>query len=458
MKKVLVSALILSIVFTGVVCKKASTFTEEQYDARLSGGAATVFLTNAKAFGSAIPGLSAWDSYVHDVGDKLFAQTFVSAPAPHFQGLGGVYNNVSCVSCHHNDSKGMPTAGLVNSGLLTKISIPGEGPNRAPLDVPGFGTQLQDKVTAGKVAEGKISITYADKVFTYPDGSTVTLRSPSYTISTPYMSLPANYLMSVRMGPPVFGLGLLELIPESTILAMADENDADGDGISGKPNYVWNPVSNKVALGRFGLKANNPTLLVQVAGAFHQDMGITNPVFTREACYGQPQYDEREDEPEISDSMLRATASYIQSLAVPARRDVTDVTVLRGQQLFTTLKCAGCHTPLVRTGVDVRFAAISNQRIQPFTDLLLHDMGPDLADGRPDYHATGSEWRTPPLWGIGLLPRVNGNAAYYLHDGRARTLEEAILWHGGEAEKSRQQFAQLNKTDRDALIRFLQSL
>ncbi|RQO31579.1 thiol oxidoreductase [Taibaiella sp. KBW10] len=458
MKKVLVVVMLMSIVFTGIVCKKSTTFSDEFYDTRLSGGAATVFLSNAKAFGSSIDGLSTWDSYIHDVGDKLFAQTFISSPAPHFQGLGPIYNNVSCVSCHHNDSKGIPTAGLINSGLLTRISIPGEGPHGAPLDIPGFGTQLQDKAVSGKTPEGKLSINYENKIFTYPDGSTVTLRKPSYSITAAYMTLPANHMISVRLGPPVFGLGLLELIPEETILALSDENDRDGDGISGKANYVWNPVNNRMELGRFGLKANNPSLLVQVAGAYHQDMGITNPVFSREAAFGQAQSDGLNDDPEISDSMLRATTFYIQSLAVPARRNVDDVTVLKGQQLFNQLNCKGCHTPLVRTGVDLRMAALSNQRIQPFTDLLLHDMGVDLADGRPDYKATGSEWRTAPLWGLGLLPRVNGNAVFYLHDGRARTLEEAILWHGGEAERSKQQFVQLSKTDRDALLRFLQSL
>jgi len=459
MKKLMVISFVGLLVSTGILCNKIKVdFEEENYDPRLSGGAATAFLANGKAFGASITGLSQWDSYIHGVGDKMFNQTFITAPAPHFGGLGVLYNNVSCVSCHVGDGKGIPTSGLINSGLLTRLSIPGEGLNGAPLDVPGFGTQLQDKGVSGKTPEGKLSISYQDKVFTYPDGSTVTLRNPDYSIISAYRALPANHQVSVRLGPPIFGLGLLELIPEATILALADETDRNGDGISGRPNYVWNAFTNKIELGRFGQKANNPNLFMQVASAYHQDMGITTSVFPKESVWGQSQHDGTLGQPEISDSMLMATVFYIQSLAVPARRDVEDAAVLKGEKLFKQINCSGCHIPLLKTGVDVRLAAISNQRIQPFTDLLLHDMGPDLADGRPDFKASGTEWKTPALWGLGLLSRVNGVSAFYLHDGRARTIEEAILWHGGEAERSRNAFAALSKDERKALLRFLSSL
>ncbi len=459
MKKGLVLVCIALFVFTGILCNKiAVDFDEDNVDPRLSGGASTVFLANGKAFGASIPGLSTWDNYIHGVGDKMFGQTFVTAPAPHFGGLGAIYNNVSCISCHQNDGKGLPTAGAITSGLLTRISVPGLGLNGVPLDVPNFGGQLQDKAVSGKVPEGKLSILYEDKIFTYPDGTQVTLRKPNYNIINTYAALPANYLMSVRLGPPIFGLGLLELIPEATILQNVDENDANGDGISGRANYVWNTSTNQIELGRFGQKANNPSLLIQVASAFNQDMGITNSVFPKESAFGQTQYDGLNDEPEITDSMLMATVFYVQTLAVPARRDVEDAQVIQGEKLFKQINCSGCHTPKMKTGVDVRLAALSNQRIQPFTDLLLHDMGLDLADGRPDFLANGSEWKTPALWGIGLLSRVNGTSAFYLHDGRARSLEEAILWHGGEAERSRNAFASLSQTDRKALLRFLESL
>jgi CxxC motif-containing protein (DUF1111 family) len=457
MKKIGVVCVLLIIVITGTLCRKPEAIPEEQYDPRLSGGAATVFLTNAQAFGSAIPGLVGYDVFMHDLGDALFSQTFVSAPAPLFSGLGPVYNNVSCVSCHHNDGKGTPTIGAITSSLLTRVSLSGTDEFGGPLAIPGYGAQMQDKAVAGKVAEARMKIDYTEIPFTFSDGEVASLRKPVYTMNSPYLAMPANYMVSVRLAPPVFGLGLLELIPEETIVSFADENDANGDGISGKPNYVHDALSNKTVLGRFGLKANNPNLAVQVAGAFHQDMGITSYIFPKEACYGQAQYDGLGDDPEIADSNLNATIFYVRTLAVPARRNVTDETALRGEKIFNQLNCSGCHIPTVYTGVDIRLPALSNQRIHPYTDLLLHDLGLDLSDGRPDYKADGNEWRTPPLWGIGLFAKTNGTP-YYLHDGRARTMTEAILWHGGEAKKSKDAFVQLSKSDRDALLKFLQSL
>ena len=456
MKKLSVVCCLLLVVFTGVLCRKAQPFPEEAYDPRLSGGAATVFLANSQAFGSAIPGLASFEAFMHSQGDAIFNQTFVSAPAPQFGGLGPIYNNVSCVSCHHNDGKGTPTMGLVTSSLLTKISIPGTDEHGGALSIPGFGSQFQDKATSNKQAEGKITISYTEEPFSFADGEKASLRRPAYTANNTYQPLPSGTMLSVRLAPPVFGLGLLELIPESTLLSYADEADANGDGISGRPNFVYNPHTDKRELGRFGLKANNPDILVQVAGAFHQDMGVTNYVFPQESSFGQIQYDPYQGT-DIADSTLDAVVFYIRSLAVPARRNVTDPVALRGEQLFNQLNCSGCHIPTVYTGVDVRLPSISNQRIHAYTDLLLHDMGPGLADGRPDYLADGNEWRTPPLWGIGLFAKTNGTP-FYLHDGRARTLMEAILWHGGEAERSKTAFTKLSKDDRDALIKFLSSL
>jgi len=457
MKKLSVVCVLLVIVVTGTLCRKADPFPENQYDDRLSGGAATVFLTNSKAFSSVVPGLSAYDNFMHGLGDATFGQTFVSAPAPKFGGLGPVYNNVSCISCHHNDGKGTATIGAITSSLLTRISIPGTDEFGGPRAIPGYGLQLQDKAIAGKSAEAKVTINYTEVPFTFTDGETVSLRKPIYTLTNPYTTMDANYHVSVRLAPPVFGMGLLELIPETTLLANVDENDANNDGISGRANYVYDPYTKQRTLGRFGLKANNPSLLVQVAGAFQQDMGITSFVFPTESCVGQSQYDGLKDDPELSDSLLRATTFYVQTLAVPARRDVTDPTVMRGEKLFKQLNCSGCHVQTVYTGVDIRLPMLSNQRIHPYTDLLLHDLGADLADGRPDFLADGNEWRTPALWGIGLFEKTNG-IPFYLHDGRARTLLEAILWHGGEAQRSKDAFVKLSKSDRDAVVAFLKSL
>jgi CxxC motif-containing protein (DUF1111 family) len=457
MKKIGVILSIVSLMFTNIWCRKAQPFPEENYDPRLSGGSATVFLANAKAFGSAIDGLNSYDAFMHSTGDLLFNQTFVSAPAPLYGGLGPIYNNVSCVSCHHNDGKGTPTLGNITSSLLTRISIPGADINNDAIGIPGFGTQLQDKAIAGKMAEAKVSITYSEATYTFPDGEVALLRTPQYTFNNAYEALPSAYSVSVRLAPPVFGLGLLALIPETTLLQFADPNDADGDGISGRANYVYHPLLKKLMIGRFGLKANTADLYTQVAAAYHQDMGITTTAFSRESSWGQLQYDDRSDDPELADSLLQATVFYVQTLAVPARRNVTDETVKRGAQIFNQLQCNACHKSNIITGVDIRLPVLSNQRIHPYTDLLLHDMGAGLADNRTDFLATGTEWRTPSLWGIGLLTKVNGTA-FYLHDGRARTVTEAILWHGGEAEKAKNNFTQLSKSDREALLKFIQSL
>ena len=456
MKKIIVMGVIGIAILSGILCRKAESFSDSNYNSQLSGGEATTFLSNSKAFSDPVPGLQSYDAFVHGVGDNIFSQVFVSAPAPHFQGLGPIYNNVSCISCHHNDGKGTPTLGGVESSLLTRISILGTDANGGPLAAPGFGLQLQDKSTRS-VPEAKITVSYIEIPFTFPDGTTASLRQPTYAVTQPYTPLPANYMVSVRLAPPVFGLGLLELIPENTILSHVDVSDANGDGIRGKANYVYNPVTKKTELGRFGLKANTSTIQVQVASAFQQDMGITSSIFPQESSYGQPQYDGLNDDPEITDSILNATVFYARTLAVPARRNVNDSTCLKGELIFNTINCSACHLPNVRTGVDVRLPMLSNQLIHPYTDLLLHDMGDGLADGRPDYLATGNEWRTMPLWGIGLFSKTNG-IPYYLHDGRARTITEAILWHGGEALKAKNAFIQLSTADRKALLQFLNSL
>lgn len=457
MKKIIVAGILFSIVVLNVLCRKAPKFQAEEYDPRLSGGVATTFLANSQAFGEMVGGLNSYDQFMHELGDRMFEQTFISAPAPHFPGLGPIFNNVSCISCHHNDGKGTPTLGKITSSLLARISVPGTDAHGGPLEAPGFGEQLQDKAVAGKQKEVKVSVTYQEMPFTFPDGQQISLRKPVYKLTDAYRSLPADYMLSVRMAPPVFGLGLLNLIPESTIKAKADPEDQNHDGIKGHPNYVYNPTNGKTELGRFGLKANVSTLLIQVASALQQDMGVTNYVFPKESSFGQPQYDGLPDNPDVSDSIVDALAFYVRTLSVPARRNVTDPSALNGEKLFNQINCSGCHTPTVYTGVDVRLPMLSHQRIHPYTDLLLHDMGEGLADNRPDYLATGREWRTAPLWGIGLFPKTNGEA-FYLHDGRARTLEEAILWHDGEAKKSKEAFVQLNRKDRNDLINFLKSL
>ena len=219
---------------------------------------------------------------------------------------------------------------------------------------------------------------------------------------------------------------------------------------------VWDVVEQQKTIGRFGWKAGNPTLLQQTAGAYNQDMGVTNPLFPVDNCVGQIQCDSLADDPEIDMQALRTATFYSQSLGVPARRNADDPKVRNGKIIFSALNCNACHQPAFTTGQH-EFAFLTNQPIHPYTDLLLHDMGEGLADGRSEFDADGHEWRTPPLWGIGLTYTVGGHTRF-LHDGRARNLEEAILWHGGESLDSRDAFMRLSKQEREDLIAFLESL
>ncbi|MBP9084071.1 MAG: c-type cytochrome, partial [Bacteroidia bacterium] len=225
----------------------------------------------------------------------------------------------------------------------------------------------------------------------------------------------------------------------------------------GKANYGYDVIKQRHVLGRFGWKAAQPTLKQQTAGAYHEDMGVTSSYFPYESAHGQLQDDGLNDDTELTDSLLHAVTFYVQTLAVPARRNADTPTVMEGKNIFMNAGCGSCHRPSMTTAVNVAFPEISNQKIFPYSDMLLHDMGSELADNRGDYRATGNEWRTPPLWGIGLTKLVNGHNNY-LHDGRARSLIEAIMWHGGEGAASRNYVKQLSAVDRAKLISFLESL
>ena len=430
-------------------------------DRALSGGAATVYDASSTAFENPVPGLNGLQLNQFFAGDVAFEAAFVTAPAEVNGGLGPAFNQTSCVACHGRDGRGRvgfgETSPFVGSSLMrvslsgTSVDTPG-----APAPVPGFGGQIADRAIFGVDPEARVEVSYTTESGRFDDGEGYTLQHPTYDLADTYVDLPAGVLMSPRMAPPVFGGGLLEAVEESAILDLEDPGDADGDGISGRANYVFDVTSQSTVLGRFGRKANNPSLLQQSAGAYNEDMGITSPVFPRESVAGQVQGDRLDDDPEISQGTLDDVVFYLTTLAVPARRDVNDPEVMRGEELFASIGCDACHTSTLRTGYH-EVAALSNQTIHPYTDLLLHDMGEALADHRPDYEADGREWKTPPLWGIGLTATVNGVPAY-LHDGRAATLIEAIMFHGGEAEQSRETVRALSSTDRQALIAFLESL
>ncbi len=422
-------------------------FNADEYNA---GGATTIFDASSGAFSSPAENLSPEHFNKHNDGDAEFEATFVTAPASINSGLGPIFNNVSCVGCHILDGRG-------DEPTVFRISIPGFDVNGGPAPVPLFGTQLQNKSVFGISAEGDIDITYTEETHNFPDGEVYHLRRPSYSLVNNYTALPAEVLLSVRVAPPVFGLGLLEAIPENAILANADEADANNDGISGRPNYVKEVLSGQTLIGRFGWKANQPNLDQQTAGAFNGDMGVTNYIFSQESCYGQSQYDGFGDEPEIPDETLELVSFYTKTLAVPAPRNLDDEDVMEGKMYFFSAGCNSCHVQKFTTGSIADIPELSNQAIYPYSDMLLHDMGAGLADGRPDYLANGNEWKTRPLWGIGLTLVANGHTIF-LHDGRARNLTEAIMWHGGEAENAKNNFANLNKEQRAKMIKFLEAL
>lgn len=347
------------------------------------------------------------------------------------------------------------------TGYLVRLSILGTSIHGEPLPDPNYGNQLNDQAILNIPGEGAVQINYTEITGSFEDGTTYTLRKPELSFTgLNYGQFDASIMFSPRVGNQMIGLGLLEAIPESTLHELEDEMDINGDGISGKINYVWDYVNGETVVGRFGWKANQPSLIQQVAAAFIGDIGITSSIFPNENCQGN-QADCKNaingGKPEIDNENLEKVVLYASNLAVPARRNWDDIEVLKGKQLFLDANCNSCHIPKMMTGTHSKFEHLSNQEIRPFTDLLLHDMGEGLADNRPDFEADGNEWRTAPLWGIGLFETVNGHT-YYLHDGRARNLMEAILWHGGEAEASKNKVLKMNKTERTALIKFLNSL
>ena len=377
-------------------------------------------------------------------------------------GRGPLSNAESCLGCHVNSGRGAAPASSKEPmrTMITRVSLPGKDAAGGPLPHPRYGHQFNYLGVEGEVhGEAEVFIEWQDQAVQFADGETRTLRAPAISIEQlRYGALEDAVLVSPRITQPLIGLGLLEAIPDSTLEGLA--RAAKPHGIQGKTNRVWDLATKRQAIGRFGLKASHPNLSQQIMAAFHEDMGVTSNLFPRENCteiqtscrhaFSAPQ-------PELGPNQFTPLLFYVRANAVPARRNVDDPLVKRGAELFQQAACSVCHVPELRTGDYAPIPEISNQVIRPYTDLLLHDMGEALADHRPDFEATGSEWRTPPLWGLGLAKTVNGHTDL-LHDGRARDTTEAILWHGGEGLFSRDAFAKMPKQDREALLRFLDSL
>lgn len=442
-------------------CHEPEPFPATELDDRMSGGDHTHFDAGSGAYGHTMEGLSLRDLQVHSLGDRMFETAFVPGPAPQLIGLGPLYNQKSCAGCHQSEGRGrVPESGSHYESMFFKISMPGMDEHGSPLPVPGFGMQIQDRSIFGAEPEAKVEVTWEYAPFTFPDGEEITLRKPRFQVIQPYMPFPAHAEISPRLARPLVGMGLIEAIEEESIMSHADPSDADGDGISGRPNWVYDFVNaKKNVLGRIGWKASVPDIKGQIARALNEDIGVTNAVFPQKNAEGQRQMAQAwvGSQPDLPDSALHALVFYMQTLSVPARRDVQLPDVRDGKAIFSGIGCQNCHVDVHTTRVDVRFKPLSGQIIRPYSDFLLHDMGPDLADNRPEYAASGQEWRTPPLWGIGLSKKVSGHDQL-LHDGRARGFKEAILWHGGEAETVKQRFMRLPAISRKKLIRFLESL
>jgi len=427
-------------------------------------GLATVNDQSVNAFGNPAPNLTGDKDLIFVTGNSFFNRNWVTAPSSteDLDGLGPMFIARSCSSCHFKDGKGSPPLeGEQPVSLLFRLSTSGTSDNGAPVPEPVYGGQFANNAILGVAPEGKVKVSYTEMAGKFADGESYSLRKPTYEFTElNYGDMDPATMVSPRIAQHMIGLGFLEAVDDQTLLDMEDPNDVNEDGISGRVNRVWNFEKNEAEIGRFGWKANQPTLRQQVAGAFNGDIGMTSSVFPSEDCTSAQQDCQNAisgGSPELKESILKKVVLYSSTLAVPKRRGWDDDDVLRGKQLFFEAKCEACHAPKLITGNHPDFPEFSGVLIRPFTDLLLHDMGEGLADSRPDYEATGNEWRTPPLWGIGLIETVNGHTNF-LHDGRARNLKEAILWHGGEAQSAKESFVNMNKKDRESLIKFLNSL
>ena len=464
---------LLALSLSLVACDKTPQFTEAEPGEALSAGSATVRKADQNAFSLPSANLSPSRRLDFSVGNSFFRNPWVTAPATTTarDGLGPLFNTNACQNCHIKDGRGHPPAANAASAasMLVRLSIPANDSaahaellrRQGVVPEPVYGGQLQDMSNPGVAPEGKVRVAYDLLTVTLGDGTQVELRKPRLQISQlGYGEMHADTLFSARVAPPMIGLGLLEAIPESAILAGEDPQDRDGDGIRGVANRVWDDARGATVLGRFGWKAGQPNLNQQNVHAFSSDMGLTTRLLPHDECTAA-QADCRAmphgGEPEVSDNILASVLFYTRNLAVPARRNVDVLEVRRGKQLFVDAGCGKCHTPSFVTAADAAEPELARQTIRPYSDLLLHDMGDGLADGRPEFQASGRQWRTAPLWGIGLTETVNGHTQF-LHDGRARNLLEAILWHGGEAEQARQAVSDFDASERGALLAFLNSL
>ncbi|KPG93406.1 di-heme oxidoreductase family protein [Pseudomonas sp. RIT-PI-r] len=456
-------------------CDDAPRFTKAEPGEARSGGAATVRKTDQNAFSLPSANLPPSRRVDFSVGNSFFRSPWVIAPSTTTarDGLGPLFNTNACQGCHIKDGRGHPPPPDAPNAvsMLVRLSIP-DAPEFAKVieqvgvvPEPVYGGQFQDMAVPGVTPEGKVRVEYTPVPVRFKDGTEVELRKPLLQITQlGYGPMHPDTRFSARVAPPMIGLGLLEAIPEEAILANAAAQAKAKNGIHGRPNQVWDDALQKTVMGRFGWKAGQPNLNQQNVHAFSGDMGLTTSLRpfddctdAQTACKQAPNGNGPNGEPEVSDNILRLVLFYSRNLAVPARRGVNDADVIAGKNLFFQAGCDSCHTPKYTTAANAAEPELANQVIRPYSDLLLHDMGDGLADNRTEFQASGRDWRTPPLWGIGLTQAVSGHTQF-LHDGRARNLLEAVLWHGGEAKAAQQQVLSFNAEQRAALLAFLNSL
>lgn len=459
--------------FAGIIAAACAGLTSVAVPAMTDGDqpdaaarAADVFTIRSdsiEAFQQPLPVLTVEQLAQFKAGRQGFEQRWVVAPSIlGLWGRGPTSNGEVCTDCHQNGGRGRPPEYVSEpmQSMLVRLSVPGTGPHGGPKPHAAYGDQLQNEGILGRVPpEGDPRLTWETHTIAFADGEIVSLRAPILEFwHLSFGPLGADVMTSARVAPAIVGVGLLDAVAERTLLARAAMQRELG--LSGRANLVWDFIDDREAVGRFGRKANQPSLEQQIVTAYHADLGVTSRWFPEENCT-EVQIECLQQKPggypELPPALLDPVFFYTQALAVPARRNVDDPRVREGELLFARVGCDGCHSPDLETGEYPALPALSHLTIHPYTDLLLHDMGEGLADGRPDFKAGARDWRTAPLWGVGLARNVNGNELY-LHDGRARTLAEAILWHGGEAEASREAFRTMARSEREALLAFLRSL
>ncbi len=464
-------AAIAALLASGLMALAAGDVIE---DAALSAGSFTLNRADSEAYVEPAQVLNYPQRERFLRGRQHFNQKWVVFPSLGGDwGLGPTFITDRCSGCHVKGGRGTPPAKSDEQpmSLLVRISIPGEDEHGGPKPHPNYGDQIQNQGLMGQDRDGtflgervtpeaEIFVDWDTREVAFADGEKVTLRKPRLRWGKLWFGpLGEDLMTSLRLAQPVFGLGLLEAVPEETLLAVAEKQKQLG--YNGRINQVWDAINKRVAGGRFGWKSNQPSIRQQIVAALHGDMGVTSSLYDQENCppvqkdcAAQPPG----NQPELIDYNWDELEYWTQALAVLARRDVHNEQFLRGEKLFNEAQCAICHVANMKTAARfLNLPQLANQEFHAYTDLLIHDMGEDLSDGRPDFKASPRDWRTQPLWGLGLSQTVNGSTAM-LHDGRARNVAEAILWHGGEAEKSREVFRGMNKDDRAALVKFVESI